>query len=277
MLDGTGAGNDSEVISAIQLAISLQSTYNIRVINMSLSRGVYESYTLDSLCQAVESAWNAGIVVVAAAGNMGQYNGAGTNGYATIGAPGNDPYIITVGATNTHGSGQQTSQTMTSYSSKGPTTFDHIVKPDLVASGNQVVTHMAGSNSTLISEYPALAVYPCSSSAGTSCGPQFGNAQYMRMSGTSMATPVVSGVAALLVQQNPTITPDQVKARLMKTAWKGFSPTTTATDQSSGAVYTINQDIFAVGSGAVDAAAALTSTDLAPTSTGAAKSPDRSV
>src|SRR5713226_6396075 len=85
VLDSTGAGTDSAVIAAIQQAVALQSTYNIRVINLSLSRGVYESYTLDPLCQAVESAWKAGIVVVAAAGNMGQYNGAGTNGYATIG------------------------------------------------------------------------------------------------------------------------------------------------------------------------------------------------
>src|SRR5216684_3538128 len=83
-LDSTGLGTDSSVIAAIQQAVALQSTYNIRVINLSLSRGVYESYALDPLCQAVESAWRAGIVVVAAAGNMGQYNGAGTNGYATI-------------------------------------------------------------------------------------------------------------------------------------------------------------------------------------------------
>src|SRR5229473_3995386 len=132
-LDSTGAGTDSSVIAAIQQAIALKNTYSIRVINLSLARGVYESYTLDPLCQAVESAWRAGIVVVVAAGNMGEYDGAGTNGYATIGAPGNDPYVITVGATNTHGTGSQSAQTMTSYSSKGPTSFDHIIKPDLVA------------------------------------------------------------------------------------------------------------------------------------------------
>ena len=233
VLDSTGASVDSAVIAAIQQAISLKNTYNIRVINLSLSRGVYESYTLDPLCQAVESAWQAGIVVVAAAGNMGEYNGAGTNGYATIGAPGNDPYVITVGATNTHGSGSQTAQTVTSYSSKGPTTFDHIVKPDIVAPGNSVVSLLASTSSTLITEYPSLAVYPCNWSGGT-CGPQYGSANYMTMSGTSMATPVVSGVVALLVQQNPSITPDQVKARLMKTAWKGFGQFTTATDLGTG-------------------------------------------
>ena len=87
VLDGTGASVDSAVIAAIQQAIALQSTYNIRVINLSLSRGVYESYTVDPLCQAVESAWQSGIVVVAAAGNMGEYYAAGTQGYATVERP----------------------------------------------------------------------------------------------------------------------------------------------------------------------------------------------
>jgi len=271
-LDSTGSGTDSAVIAAIQQAIALQNTYNIRVLNLSLARGVYESYTLDPLCQAVESAWKAGIVVVVAAGNMGQYNGSGTNGYATIGAPGNDPFVITVGATNTHGSGAQASQTMTSYSSKGPTAFDHIVKPDLVAPGNQVVSRLASSNDTLATSYPALAVYPCNYSR-SNCGAQYGSPRYMRLSGTSMATPVVSGIAALLLQKTPSLTPDQVKARLMKTAWKGFASNVTATDAGTGVVYQIQQDLFAVGTGAVDASAALTNTDLAPSNVGAAKSP----
>ena len=74
VLDANGGGNDSDVVAAIQTAISLQNTYNIRVINLSLGRPVFESYTLDPLCQAVEAAWNAGIVVVAAAGNYGRDN-----------------------------------------------------------------------------------------------------------------------------------------------------------------------------------------------------------
>ncbi len=272
VLDSTGAGTDSSVIAAIQQAISLKNTYNIRVINLSLARGVYESYKLDPLCQAVESAWRAGIVVVVAAGNMGQYDGANTNGYATIGAPGNDPYVITVGATNTHGTGAQTAQVMTSYSSKGPTAFDHVVKPDLVAPGNGVVSRMAQGGNVLVSSHPALAVYPCNSSR-LSCGPQFGSARYMRLSGTSMATPVVSGVVALLLEKTPSLTPDQVKARLMKSAWKGFASYITATDKATGVVYQIEQDLFAVGAGAVDASAALANTDSAPPSFGAAKSP----
>src|SRR6202140_4244420 len=103
VLDQNGAGTDSQVIAAIEQAIALQSTYNIRVISMSLGRPVFESYPLDPVCQAVESAWQAGIVVVVAAGNRGRDNAMGTHGFATIGAPANDPAVLTVGATRTMG------------------------------------------------------------------------------------------------------------------------------------------------------------------------------
>ena len=147
VLDANGAGTDANVIAAIQRAIQLQSAYNIRVINLSLGRPIFESYTLDPLCQAVEAAWNAGIVVVTAAGN------AGRSGYGTIIAPGNDPYIITVGATKTNGTPTRADDSIASYSSKGPTLVDHIVKPDVVAPGNNVVSVLA-PNSTLATMYP---------------------------------------------------------------------------------------------------------------------------
>ena len=98
VLDRNGAGTDSMVIAAIQRAIALKSTYNIKIINLSLGRPVMESYLQDPLCQAVEQAWKAGIVVVVAAGNEGRNNTKGTSGYGTITSPGNDPYVITVGA-----------------------------------------------------------------------------------------------------------------------------------------------------------------------------------
>src|SRR3989454_1022684 len=101
VLDQNGQGNESGVIAAIQLAINLQSKLHIRVMNLSLGRQVFESYALDPLCQAVEAAWKAGIVVVAAAGNYGRDNSMGTEGYATVTSPGNDPYVITVGAMKT--------------------------------------------------------------------------------------------------------------------------------------------------------------------------------
>ena len=136
VLDGTGAGTDSAVIAAIQKAISLKNTWNIRVINLSLGRAVFESYTLDPLCKAVEYAWQNGIVVVAAAGNGGRDNTHTTNGYATITAPGNDPLVITVGAMKDERTLTRSDDMVASYSSKGPTLIDHVVKPDLVAPGN---------------------------------------------------------------------------------------------------------------------------------------------
>src|SRR5216684_4361212 len=140
VLDQNGQGTDSGVISAIQVAISFQSKYHIRVMNLSLGRQVFESYKQDPLCQAVEAAWKNGIVVVAAAGNYGRDNSMGTGGYATITSPGNDPYVITVGAMKTEGSALRSNFLIASYSSKGPTLLDHVVKPDIVAPGNRVVS-----------------------------------------------------------------------------------------------------------------------------------------
>lgn len=140
VLDKNGMGRDSQVIAAIQQAIQLKSVYNIRVINLSLGRPVFESYTLDPLCQAVEQAWQAGIVVVVAAGNNGRNNSHGISGFGTIGAPGNDPAVITVGATRTMDTSTRLDDAIASYSSKGPTLIDHIVKPDLVAPGNRIIS-----------------------------------------------------------------------------------------------------------------------------------------
>jgi serine protease AprX len=103
-LDANGGGTDSTVIAAIQQAIALKNAYNIRIINLSLGRGIPVSYTLDPLCQAVEAAWNNGIVVVVAAGNYGRLSVNGSNGFGTVTAPGNDPFVITVGATKNNGS-----------------------------------------------------------------------------------------------------------------------------------------------------------------------------
>ena len=120
VLDKSGEGSDTAVIQAIEAAIALKSKYNIRVINLSLGRPVFESYALDPLCQAVEQAWKAGIVVVAAAGNNGRDLAMNTEGYGTIEAPGNDPYVITVGAVRTMGTPAISDDEMASYSSKGP-------------------------------------------------------------------------------------------------------------------------------------------------------------
>jgi serine protease AprX len=257
VLDANGGGSESGVIAAIERAIELKSTYNIRVLNLSLGRTVFESYTLDPLCQAVEAAWNAGIVVVTAAGNFGRDNSMGTDGYGTIASPGNDPYVITVGAMNTHGSFGTTDDTIASYSSKGPTLIDHIVKPDLVAPGNAVVSLMA-PNSTLAATYPTTLI-PVSIYEKVGLG---NSSDYFRLSGTSMATPVVSGAAALLIQQQPSITPDQVKGRLMKTANKALNLYSTGISAKDMQRFTNQSDIFTVGAGYLNIFAALASHDM---------------
>src|SRR6202030_620048 len=114
VLDKNGASTDSAVIAAIQQAVALKSQYNVRVINLSLGRRIWESCTRDPLCEAVEAAWNSGIVVVAAAGNLGH------NGYASILCPGNSPHAITVGAMKVMGTYTNTDDNIPSYSSKGP-------------------------------------------------------------------------------------------------------------------------------------------------------------
>src|SRR6266576_816176 len=121
VLDENGSGVESGVIAAIDRAIQLKSTYNIRVINLSLGRPIFESFLNDPLCQAVEEAWKAGMVVVVAAGNEGRNNTYKNWGYATITAPGNDPFVITVGAMKTVGTSSKSDDKIASYSSKGPT------------------------------------------------------------------------------------------------------------------------------------------------------------
>jgi serine protease AprX len=260
VLDQNGAGQEANVIAAIDRAIQLKNTYNIRVINLSLGRPIYESYTLDPLCQEVEAAWKAGIVVVTAAGNFGRDNSRSTHGYGTIVSPGNDPYVITVGATKTNGTPSRLDDSVASYSAKGPTLIDHIVKPDLVAPGNNVVSLLSSPNCTLIQNFPRTAVsgnnYETWGTYSTAAP------NYFRLSGTSMAAPVVSGAAALLLQQQPFLTPDQVKARLMKTAAKMLPKFSSGIDVVSFNTYNNEADVFTVGSGYLDIQAALASTDL---------------
>jgi len=270
VLDSNGSATDSTVIVAIQQAIALKNLYNIRVINLSLGRGIFESYTLDPLCQAVEQAWKAGIVVVVAAGNYGRDNSNSNYGYGTITAPGNDPYVITVGAMKTMGTATRADDLITTYSSKGPTMLDQVIKPDLVAPGNLVVSDLASTNATLFVNNPQnqlpISYYQTNSNQNAS-------SNYFILSGTSMAAPMVSGAAALLLQQNPSLAPDQVKARLMKTAYKVFPLSSSYNDPSTGVTYTSYYDIFTVGAGYLDVWAALNNNDVAPATAGSALSP----
>lgn len=257
-LDRAGVGTDSRVIAAIDRAIALKKRHNIRVINLSLGRPVVESYTLDPLCQAAERAWKSGIVVVAAAGNRGRDNSMGTEGYGTIESPGNDPYVITVGALRGKENLTYTDDEIASYSSKGPAPIDHVVKPDLAAPGNRIAAVDGGGY--FHNAYPANIIDFC---AIHQCGSPSGYSQYFRMSGTSMATPMVSGSAALLLQKDPSLTPDMVKARLMKTANKGIPANSIGMDPATGITYVNQHNIFTVGAGYLNVHAALFNADLA--------------
>jgi serine protease AprX len=132
----------------------VEALFNIRVLNLSLGRAIYESYKLDPVCQAVEAAWKSGIVVVVAAGNNGRYQP--TDGYGTITSPGNDPYVITVGAMKPMGTPTRVDDLIASYSSKGPTAIDAVVKPDIVAPGNLLVS-LEAPGSTLTPSIRAIA------------------------------------------------------------------------------------------------------------------------
>jgi serine protease AprX len=195
-----GSAMMKDVVAGLQWILENKDTYNIRVVNLSLNSSIAESYNTSPLDAAVEILWFNKIVVVASAGNRG--NGA-------IYPPANDPFIITVGATDDKGTNGLSDDLLASFSAYGPTT-DGIQKPDLVAPGTNIIARLVNQNMGLAAAHP-------SNKVGT---------QYFRMSGTSMAAPMVSGAVALLLQDEPGLTPDQVKFRLMATAnksWSGYN------------------------------------------------------
>ncbi len=211
VLDQNGTGTTAGLIQAIDWVYANRSTYNIKVVNMSLGTAAIESYRNDPLCRAARRLVDAGIVVVAAAGNNGK-NEAGEKLYGAIHSPGNEPSVITVGATNTFQTDARDDDGVTTFSSRGPTRsystdlvtgeikYDHLMKPDLVAPGNKIVSAV-GKNSKILRDYPELKVTTSGSDDVT----------LMQMSGTSMSTPMVSGTAALLLQANPKLTQNMVK------------------------------------------------------------------
>jgi serine protease AprX len=133
-LDSTGGGSISDVIAAFDYVLANKNTYNIRVVNVSLSAGVYESFTTDPLTLAAKDLVDAGIVVVAAAGNIGR-DSEGNTIYGGITAPGNAPWVLTVGASSHMGTVSRSDDTVAYFSSRGPTAVDVTAKPDLVAPG----------------------------------------------------------------------------------------------------------------------------------------------
>ncbi len=216
--DDQGMSYESDVVEALQWIRENKTKYNIRVVNLSLNSSVTMSYHDSPLNAAVQILWFNGIVVVVAAGN---------NGTAELFAPANDPYVITVGATDDVDTQTIADDVIPAFSAYG-VTVDGYAKPDLVAPGKDIVMYLPNNNKLEMGKQHATHQIDDS---------------YFRMSGTSMAAPVVSGAVALLLQDEPNLTPNQVKYRLMASArkdWGGYDPA------RAGAGYL---DIFAAVNG----------------------------
>jgi serine protease AprX len=220
VLDKNGAGYTSDLIDAINFAVANRQQRHIDVINLSLGHPIYEPAASDPLVQAVERAVAKGIVVVVAAGNFGGDPRTHEVGYGGITSPGNAPSAITVGAVDTKQTVTRDDDTVAWYSSRGPTWYDGFQKPDIVAPGSQLVSDIS-PKSTLYLTYPAGLLF-------------VGDKPFMRLSGTSMSTGVVSGVVALMLDANranhhsAALTPNTVKAILEYTALpiRGFDTLT---------------------------------------------------
>ena len=208
VMDDQGMAMTSDVIAAADWILANKAKYGIRVANFSLHSAVANSFMYDPLDKAVERLWFNGVVVVAAAGNYGYPDRPSGVPFA----PGNDPFVITVGASDTGRSVATNDDVAAPWSAYGYT-LDGFAKPDLAAPGRYMVGPVPVT-STLYAERPDHVVAP----------------GYMELSGTSFAAPIVSGVAALILGKHPEYTPDQVKGALML----GAKPLPNASNMSEG-------------------------------------------
>ncbi len=220
--DKEGKATYADVIRGIDWALKVKDQINLRILNMSFSGAVRSYYWDDPLNKAVMKAWQAGIVVVASSGNKGPDP-------MTIGVPGNVPYIITVGAmTDSYTSSLLSDDALATFSSAGPTAAG-FVKPDVLAPGGHLPGLMS-FDSQIVLEHPEF----------------HDGGRYFEMSGTSQAAAVVSGVVALMLTNDPNLSPDDVKCRLMDSAHA-------AKNSDDSLAYSI----FQQGAGVVNAADAI--------------------
>jgi serine protease AprX len=263
VLDKGGAGRTSDVISAVQFAVANKDSLGIRIINLSLGHPIYESATTDPLVRAVEAAVRAGIVVVVAGGNYGTNPSTERTGYAGITSPGNSPSALTVGASTSAHTVTRQDDRVEAYSSRGPSWFDGYAKPDVVAPGQDLISDEV-DGSTLATTYPWLVV-------------QGSNGKFLRLSGSSMAAGVVSGLVAMMIEAHdyaayqqyqssgklkktvayvppPPLAPNAIKAMLQYSA--------TPLRDANGVRY----DALTQGTGEVDGRGALTLAYYADTS-----------
>jgi len=193
--DDTGAATEQNLVQGLQWVYNNRSAYNIKAVNLSLGGDTVESYTTNAVDAYIEQLWLAGVVVVTSAGNLG--NTANATWYA----PGNDPYAITVGALDNNLTTSTADDSLALFSSRG-TTQDGFYKPEIVAPGRKIASTLAGPSSVLAITYPSRIV----------------DSNYIIMSGTSMAAPMVTGAVALLLHYNSDLTPNKIKWLLQNAA-----------------------------------------------------------
>lgn len=186
-----------EAIAGVDWVVAHKDEFHIGVINISLGETPTLPASQDPWCQAVQRAVEAGLTVVVAAGNEGK------QGPQSISTPGIAPNAITVGGVDDHGTPDPSDDTLYRRSSQGPTAFDHLVKPDVMA--------------------PAVSIYSTRSPGSQMDDPAFPHhgSDYVAMMGTSMATPAVAGLVALLKQARPDLSPADLKAILMQSVYHG--------------------------------------------------------
>jgi serine protease AprX len=229
VLNSQGSGRSSDVIAALEFAIANKAALGIDVINLSLGHPIYEPVATDPMVQAVEHAVRAGIVVVVSAGNHGMNASTGAIGYAGITSPGNAPSALTVGSLRTKATATRADDEVSPFSSRGPTWYDGLVKPDILAPGQALVA-ISDVSTTL---YQNLAL-------------RADVAPYLKLSGTSMAAGTASGVVALVIEANrkdegaaSVLTPNMVKAILQYTAIPVADPdpsTPSSLEQGAGGI-----------------------------------------
>jgi serine protease AprX len=225
--DDHGHASLIDVIAGLQFAVDHKNDYKIRVVNLSLTSMQPLSYRVDPLDAAVEAAWFHGLVVVAAAGNRG------TDADAVSYAPGNDPFVITVGAVDDHGTKQTLDDTLAPWSSRGATQ-DGFAKPDIVAPGAHIAAPLAPG-----SDFSSL------------CPDCVVDGRYFKVGGTSMAAPIVAGIAADVITQHPNWTPNQVKAAL---TYKGGQGGATNVRLTADGAWEVAADLAVGSSGSAPSA-----------------------
>lgn len=195
VLDKNGSGRLSDIIKGVQWAVENKARLGIDIINMSLGGPVFTNYQNDPVSQSVGKAVEAGIVAMVAGGNSGPKP-------STIGTPGNHPDAFTVGALNDQGTATRADDTVAFFSSRGPTSYDGLTKPDILSPG--VAITAANALGSALDRAPV---------------PHIGQS-YITISGTSMATPVLAGIVAAVLSANPELSPAQVKEIFTSTADK---------------------------------------------------------